>query len=493
MICVIAAEADVAQVIKKNLGEMYPDWTFEVCTDAAELDKWSRKRPDVLVLSRFLPGEDAWSLLPDIPVMFAATHVVLLVGEDSEQTRSYIRKAAQYGLENYVSGTLPGDRPYTLPIALQYGRAEVMGGKSRRNKVRARQDSIPDRKSQNQNIECDDRLQKQCLDKLSYQCCLYNPPRPGQNGQDEAQTMTTPAWGSFLRSEDDVPRQKWNAQRGILVVVTCNKGGAGKTTTVATLAVALANADMEVIAVDTDFEGPDLETFFQLQVERGRGIEALAGRTKSLELLVEQLLLTPEKYPNLRILPGPADRTILPETLFRPGELADILDILVGWAPVVIVDTPPNFWTKPWLPDVFNMADLVIAVVDQSQFTMEDIRRYAPKLLQMGVRPEKIRLVLNKFLPRLHNPRKVEEAFCSGFKSSVPRKVLPCVIATIPNDWDAHVLKGYKGEAVGLDDARSQWHHLAAEVAAEAGQRYVKPEQKAKKGLLGLGFLRRRK
>ena len=73
----------------------------------------------------------------------------------------------------------------------------------------------------------------------------------------------------------------------------------------------------------------------------------------------------------------------------------------------------------------------------------------------MGVSPEKIRIILNKFSPKLHNASVVEKCFCAGFKKGVPAKMKPKISVTIPEDWNNHVVAGYKGQVVGLDNVYS--------------------------------------
>lgn len=121
MFCIIAAERELAQVIVKNLkkNDLYKGWEFDVCHEAGKLEMWSRENPDVLVLSRFLPGEDPFRLLGRLGALFSATHVVLLAGPQSEHQRAYIKAAQKAGMCNIVTGKLPGDRPYTIFAALK--------------------------------------------------------------------------------------------------------------------------------------------------------------------------------------------------------------------------------------------------------------------------------------------------------------------------------------------------------------------------------------
>jgi Flp pilus assembly CpaE family ATPase len=127
---------------------------------------------------------------------------------------------------------------------------------------------------------------------------------------------------------------------------------------------------------------------------------------------------------------------------------------------------------------VFEIADMALAVVDQSMFSEEETKKYAPTLLAMGITPEKIRIVVNRYSAKLHNIRVVEAAFNSGFKKNC--KALPKVVAIIPENWNAAVQDAYKGSVANLVDAGSPWHKLAKEIAGMSGYRYERAESQSK-------------
>lgn len=477
MLCLIAAEKSFAEKIRENLKGMarFKDWEMEICSSAWSLEEYQDIRPDVLLLSPNLPGEDPSKLIKHIPVMFSTSHIVLLVGKLDEKAKLYIRAAQNQGLVNYVTGNLPdhpGDRPYNLPTAMTSNRE---GGLINSEEPPENTYQAPIQEYEETNVE--NREQSA-------------PRNPIEKPEEEvivsrSSLRKTPNFLAQRQSTTLGFNRNVRGTEGALVVTAANKGGVGKTTTAVTVSVALANAGVNVIVVDLDLGSPNLKGFFQ--VEPSRGIEALSGRTRGILPFVEQLLVEIPKYENIRLLPGPIDKTILPEEIFEPGELGALIKILRQMVPVVIADTPAEFWTRHYLTEVFEQADTVLAVVDQSKFSVDDTRDYAPYLISMGALPDKIRIVVNKFSPKLHNVKNVEKAFCAGFKQNIPAKDLPRVASTIPHDWDAHGLKGYRGEVVGLEDPRSQWHKLAAEIAAIAGHKYQRPEiKKTGKSFFGL-------
>jgi len=485
MFCLIAAEKETAQKIKVNLERsgFYPGWEFAVCEDAQELQKWSRENVDVLVLSRFLPGSGQSELLRNLKMMFPAAHIVLLAGNPSEGRRTYIRTAHKYGLNNIVTGKLPGDRPYTIFVALKSSKEPEKDGyytleEETENREAVEENGMPEAEKEDGSYE--EKRQKKDV-KAALEELIEESEDAKETeiirGKLQEIIKMLDSGSSALDSCDGtgpmLTRGSMTQQKGILVLSAANKGGVGKTTVAVTLAVALSRAGISTVLVDYDLGAPDITNLFG--IKGVPGIEVLAGRPVKQNILRDLIV----QKDSLNILPGPMDKT-LPS--FERGQLLEIVDTLTEMYPVVVGDTPPEYWTKPWLAELFSRADYVLAVVDQSIFSEEDTKNYAPFLLSMGVTPKKIGIVLNRYSPKLHSPRHVERVFCSGFKKGV--KKLPKVVAVIPEDWNAYVRKGYKGEVAGLDDVHSQWHRLAENIAEMAGLKYR--QEKQKKGIKAL-------
>jgi len=394
----------------------------------------------VLAFSRDLKGADPIKLLQQVRALFPSTHIVLLAGQVTEACKTYIKAAERIGLYNIVTGDLPGDRPYNLITALTRPKSTEPG---------ARED-VAGKVIANSNTS-------ERYNPVSMLSSFQGTLLQGQEGSVYIAAMVDePPIQEPVKSLKPV-----RDTAGVLVVSTANKGGVGKTTAAIATASALSKAGIPTVLVDLGLGAPDLATFFN--VHDVPGIENLSNLDHIHPAQVDRLLVNVRD--NLYIIPGPMSKT-LPR--FASSELSQILGYLKGKFPVVICDTCSEPWTKKWLYNTFESADIALAVVDQSKFSEEETRRYAPTLIMMGVKPGNIRIVINRFSPNLHPANKIEAAFNSGFKKTC--SALPKIGAVIPNNWDASVKETYDGE-ISLDRS-SQWHNIAGEIADLAGFSY---------------------
>jgi cellulose biosynthesis protein BcsQ len=430
----------------------FRDWKFDICTDSGALNEWAGKSIDVFVLSRFLSGSDPARLLSQLRIIFPSVHVVLLVGQVTESCKAYMKTASREGLHNTVTGKLPGDRPYTLMVALTRSKEPELDGY----------------------VELGDIQDEPEVSELNE----VDNNESGERFNDVQTDQDEPNY-EYL---EELPQSRPNASNrtGLLVISAANKGGIGKTTTSIYVATAIARAGIPTVIVDMDLGAPDVASFFG--ITDVPGIERLSSQGKINPAQIDRLLV---KIDNLSILPGVMNKT-LPR--FESGRLASILEYLKSRFSVVVCDTSPEPWTKRWLYEVFEMADLALAVVDQSKFSEEETKNYGPTLLSMGLTPERIRIVVNRFSPQLHKLRVVEAAFNYELKKC---KVLPRIGAVINEDRIRMEQATYRGVVTGLEDANSPWHKLAKEIVEMAGCRYEwiggsRPPKNTGRGLFGL-------
>ena len=136
---VLAVEPGINDIILDNLRHIEPfndesNWCFSSISHSSNLLN-TIVNPDILVISRFLPGDKPYEVLRYVSEHYQKTHVVLLVGTKSEQCRHYMKLAQEMGFMNIVTGDLPGDLPYTLDQALQYTLSEVKASQNAHSNV----------------------------------------------------------------------------------------------------------------------------------------------------------------------------------------------------------------------------------------------------------------------------------------------------------------------------------------------------------------------
>lgn len=111
--------------------------------------------------------------------------------------------------------------------------------------------------------------------------------------------------------------------------------GEGKSTTVANLAVALAQAGQRVVAVDCDLRRPRLSEFFGTYAPPYGLTSVLVGEAPLATSLIQV-----ENEPNLRVLPsGPIPPN--PSELLSGARMIDVVSVLQADADIVILDSPP--------------------------------------------------------------------------------------------------------------------------------------------------------
>ncbi len=398
---VLAVEEGKDEIIINGLREIgfrnEEEWDFFPVNHSDLLNGVSN--PDVLVLSIKLRGGKPNEILKYVKNNFPSTHIVLLIEENSEQSKNYIRLAKSMGLKNIVTGELPGTLPYTLDLAINYTIGEVKGGE--------------------------------------------NEPIVETAKEDIKENDKELFLNSLKKEEVGINSRK----QGFIIASTGAKGGIGKTSVAAGTTLALARNGLAVTAVDYDYSRQDLTAFFKVpDFQRIDRDNFNANEIKRSITMVKD---------NIYLLPAVGEK--VPLEFPSADEVRFTLYTLRETNPIVIVDTPSDI-NCHHVPVVLQEADLILVTIDQTTFSDQDVFDYGSFLLNTGIDPNKVRIVVNRYSRRLRPTREMIRLFNQGIRGNAS------ILTTIPNDWEAYANLSHQGEIPRVKDKKSPWQIIVNEI-----------------------------
>lgn len=161
------------------------------------------------------------------------------------------------------------------------------------------------------------------------------------------------------------------------IVFTNDKGGVGKTTTVANLAVGIARKGRKTLVIDMD---PQADVTYALLGERApeAGEGYVPPTTHALltgHYRIEQVTLEVSRYPNLFLIPSNADLADAALKLGqRPTRLRSLLsDLPENAFDVVLIDTGKGL--DPLAVNALAAAEEVIVMVSPGKLELDAIAR----------------------------------------------------------------------------------------------------------------------
>ncbi|MDQ4088858.1 MAG: polysaccharide biosynthesis tyrosine autokinase [Actinomycetota bacterium] len=158
--------------------------------------------------------------------------------------------------------------------------------------------------------------------------------------------------------------------------VTSAAAGEGKTTTVASLAVSLAQAGQRVCAVSCDLRRPRLHEFFGARNEMGLS-SALVGQASATELL--QPVAADDRISLLSSGPIPPN----PSELLGTRRTEEVIQAVAGVVDVAVLDCPPVLPVTDALV-VSRLVDATLLVAAANLTSKRQVRRAMDLLRQSG-------------------------------------------------------------------------------------------------------------
>jgi non-specific protein-tyrosine kinase len=174
------------------------------------------------------------------------------------------------------------------------------------------------------------------------------------------------------------------------LLCTSAEPGEGKSTTIANLAFAMAQADKRVILVDADLRRPSQHKILKLPNNVGLST-ALLDRGRDPAVYLQDT-----DTPNLRVMTtGPIPPN--PAEMLNSGRMQEMIELLKGEADVVLFDTPPVLAVAD-TSILASQVDGTLLVVWAGKTRGEMLAQATERLLSLGVTP--LGVVLNKISQR---------------------------------------------------------------------------------------------
>jgi septum site-determining protein MinD len=171
-----------------------------------------------------------------------------------------------------------------------------------------------------------------------------------------------------------------------VIVITSGKGGVGKTTSTANIAVALAKAGKRVVAVDTDIGLRNLDMVMGLESRVVYNFIDVIEKNCRLN----QALVRDKRVENLHLLPAAQTRT---KDAVSPAQMMELCEQLRPDFDFVLLDCPAGI--EGGFKNAAAGADEALIVTTPEVPAVRDADRIIGMLESMGKSP--IRLIINRF------------------------------------------------------------------------------------------------
>ncbi|MDR2175538.1 MAG: septum site-determining protein MinD [Synergistaceae bacterium] len=238
-----------------------------------------------------------------------------------------------------------------------------------------------------------------------------------------------------------------------VIVVTSGKGGVGKTTSTANIAVALAKRGKKVVAVDGDIGLRNLDMVMGLERRIVYNyIDVIEKNCRIAQALVHDKRLKDHLY----LLPAAQTRT---KDAVKPEQMKELCDQLRPDFDFVIMDCPAGI--EGGFRNASAGADEALVVTTPEIPAVRDADRIIGMLESMGKSP--IRLIINRFRPVMvqNNDMLSQDDILDILSINL--------IGVVPED-DSVIKASNSGEPLALDQntpAGEAYSNIAARILGE--------------------------
>jgi septum site-determining protein MinD len=173
-----------------------------------------------------------------------------------------------------------------------------------------------------------------------------------------------------------------------IITITSGKGGVGKTTTTANIAVALASMDQKVVCIDGDIGLRNLDVVMGLENRIVYDlVDAVEGRCR-----IRQAMIRDKRLPELYLIPAAQTRD---KSAISPSDMIRLCDELRPDFDWILIDSPAGI--ERGFRNAIAPADSILVVTNPEVSAVRD----ADRIIGLIEAEEKgpARLILNRLNP----------------------------------------------------------------------------------------------
>jgi septum site-determining protein MinD len=177
---------------------------------------------------------------------------------------------------------------------------------------------------------------------------------------------------------------------GKVITITSGKGGVGKTTTTANIAVALATQGYKVICVDGDIGLRNLDVVLGLENRIVYDlVDVVEGRCRT-----RQAMIRDKRLPELHLIPAAQTRD---KSAVSPSDMVRLCDDLRQDADWILIDSPAGI--ERGFRNAIAPADMILVVTNPEVSAVRD----ADRIIGLVEAEEKgpARLIINRLKPSM--------------------------------------------------------------------------------------------
>ncbi len=236
------------------------------------------------------------------------------------------------------------------------------------------------------------------------------------------------------------------------ITITSGKGGVGKTTATANLAVALASLNQKVVCIDGDIGLRNLDVVMGLENRIVYDlVDVIEGRCR-----LHQAMIRDKRMPELHLIPAAQTRD---KSSVSPTDMIKLVDDLRAESDWILLDSPAGI--ERGFRNAIAPADEVIVITNPEVSAVRD----ADRIIGMVEAEEKgpARLIINRLNPALIKHGDMLSA------DDVLELLAIELLGIVPED-EAVVISTNRGTPVALEEknmASRAFHNIARRLMGE--------------------------